>query len=268
MSFKICVDPGHGEGYNPSPCGFGYSEGTRMYEYSLILIEELNKYFDQNGDRVEVINTRKNIKMSPSLVDRAATAKNCNLLLSNHTNAAGNGIYNGTDYVAVFRSIKDYDSTLADALAKTIATTIGTKQKAQSLTKRNSAGNADYYGIIRHAQNLGVRCLLLEHGFHTDTATTKWFMNDDNLKLLAKNVAAEIAKEYNLTKEDDEMRYNTLADIKADKKYGPTYLPTVEKLIKQGVLKGKGGKGDNLIIDMSEDSVRLLVILDRAGNFK
>ncbi|MBR3842560.1 MAG: CHAP domain-containing protein [Christensenellaceae bacterium] len=69
-------------------------------------------------------------------------------------------------------------------------------------------------------------------------------------------------------KEDDEMRYNTVADLKADKEYGAAYLPTVEKLIKKGYLKGKGGEGDELVIDLTEDSVRLLVILDRAGNFK
>jgi hypothetical protein len=62
-------------------------------------------------------------------------------------------------------------------------------------------------------------------------------------------------------------RYQTLADLKADKEFGGAYLPTVEKLIGKGYLKGKGGSGDELILDLSEDSVRILVILDRAGNF-
>ncbi len=68
--------------------------------------------------------------------------------------------------------------------------------------------------------------------------------------------------------EEDEMRYKTLADLKANKEYGAAYLPTIEKLIKKEYLKGKGGEGDDLVIDLSEDSVRLLVILDRAGNFE
>lgn len=264
---KICIDPGHGEGYNPSPCGFGYSEGTRMYELSLMLAEELEKYTDSKGEPVTVVNTRKNIRMSPSLYDRAATAKGCELLLSPHTNAVGNGISNGTDYVAVFHSIYDKDKAFAEDMAKAIAETMGTKQRPQALTKINSAGNADYYGIIRHAQTFGVRCLLLEQSFHTDTDATRWLMNDSNLRRLAQAEAAVVAKEYNLTKEDDEMRYKTVADIKADKEHGAAYLPTIEKLIKKGYLKGKGGEGDELIIDLTEDSVRLLVILDRAGNF-
>ena len=62
-------------------------------------------------------------------------------------------------------------------------------------------------------------------------------------------------------------RYYTLADLKADKEFGGAYLPTIVKLIAKGYLKGKGGTGDGLILDLSEDSVRILVILDRAGNF-
>ena len=78
-----------------------------------------------------------------------------------------------------------------------------------------------------------------------------------------------VPKYENLAREEeDEMRYKTLADLKADKEYGAAYLPTIEKLIKKGYFKGKGGEGDDLVIDLSEDSVRLLVILDRAGNFE
>lgn len=68
-------------------------------------------------------------------------------------------------------------------------------------------------------------------------------------------------------KEDKEMRYNTLGELKADKEFGSAYVPTVEKLLAGGVLKGKGGEGDELVLDLGEDAVRLLVILDRAGVF-
>ena len=61
------------------------------------------------------------------------------------------------------------------------------------------------------------------------------------------------------------MRYNTLGDLKADKNNVPYYLPTIEKLLAKGFLTGKGGEGDELILDLSEDAVRILVIHDRAG---
>ena len=62
-------------------------------------------------------------------------------------------------------------------------------------------------------------------------------------------------------------RYQTLRELKEDTEHCGAYLPTVEKLVKKGILKGKGGNGDDLILDLSEDSVRVLVMLDRAGNF-
>ena len=48
----------------------------------------------------------------------------------------------------------------------------------------------------------------------------------------------------------------------------PLYRQTLDKLISQGVLKGRGGSGEDLILDLTEDSVRLLVMLDRAEMFK
>lgn len=45
------------------------------------------------------------------------------------------------------------------------------------------------------------------------------------------------------------------------------YRPTIDKLISLGVIAGKGGEGDDLIIDLGEDAVRLLVYLDRNGTF-
>lgn len=59
-----------------------------------------------------------------------------------------------------------------------------------------------------------------------------------------------------------EMRYNKLGEVKDQ-----NYRKTLDKLIKKGLLKGKGGTGDGLVIDLSEDTVRTLVILDRAGQF-
>ena len=67
--------------------------------------------------------------------------------------------------------------------------------------------------------------------------------------------------------EENEMRYKKLKDLKADKYNAPYYVPTVEKLMTKGILRGKGGEGDDTIIDLGEDAVRLLVILDKLGKF-
>lgn len=63
-------------------------------------------------------------------------------------------------------------------------------------------------------------------------------------------------------KEVDEVRYRLMKEVRSE-----TYRATLEKLVKKGLLKGRGGEGEELILDLSEDSVRLLVMLDRAGVF-
>lgn len=66
-------------------------------------------------------------------------------------------------------------------------------------------------------------------------------------------------------KEDDEVRYNTIADLKADEAAKKYYLPTIEKMMAKGFLNGKGGSGDSTVIDLGEDAIRVMVTLDRAG---
>ena len=46
-----------------------------------------------------------------------------------------------------------------------------------------------------------------------------------------------------------------------------TYRETLDKLVSRGILKGAGGTGEDLILNMGEDAVRVLVLLDRAGVF-
>ncbi|MBE6910520.1 MAG: CHAP domain-containing protein [Ruminococcaceae bacterium] len=58
-------------------------------------------------------------------------------------------------------------------------------------------------------------------------------------------------------KEDEIMRYQTLDEIRNGAAYA---APTVEKLMEKGVLKGK-----DTGLDVSEDMLRLLVWIDRAG---
>ena len=145
-------------------------------------------------------------------------------------------------------------------MAQAVATLMGTKQQPKALTKRNSTGNADYYGIIRHAQKLGIRSLLIEHSFHTDSRATHWLMDNENLQKLAEAEAAVIAKEYNLTKEKEEMRYYYLKEV--PKAYREE---TINRLIALGIIKGKGGKGEDLIIDLGEDAIRIMIYNDRVG---
>ncbi|MBP3413153.1 MAG: N-acetylmuramoyl-L-alanine amidase [Oscillospiraceae bacterium] len=83
---------------------------------------------------------------------------------------------------------------------------------------------------------------------------------DKKIEVIVKQILNDNRK----SQEKTELRYKTLADLKAAPN-SQHYLPTVEKLIAKGYLNGKGGSGDDLILDFSEDSIRILVTLDRAG---
>lgn len=78
---------------------------------------------------------------------------------------------------------------------------------------------------------------------------------DNAVKLRRFPVNWEKIRGFICPKEEDEMRYHTLADI-------PAYArETIEKLVKDGSLRGISG--DDL--GLTEDLVRTLVILDRRG---
>lgn len=68
---------------------------------------------------------------------------------------------------------------------------------------------------------------------------------------------------------------NDIEDVVYNNKYYVTlgevtnkyYRPTLLKLINNDILRGFGGSGDDMEINLSEESIRLLVMLDRAGVF-
>lgn len=251
---KICLDAGHDRGYNPSPADPRYCEGTRMFDLQRYLKEAL----EARG--FTVVCTRQEVTDNPSLYERGSMAAGCAVLLSLHSNAVGNEQNDAVDYVRVYYPVSRKEEALAQLLSETIAQTMGTRQAAQILTRWNSAHNADYYGVIRHAAAVGGVGMILEHSFHTNARTTAWLLSDENLKQLAQREAAALAEYYRM--EGNEMRYEKLKDV-----CEAAYRPTVEKLLKLGVLRGKGGEGEETVLDLGEDALRLLVILDRAGVF-
>ena len=110
-------------------------------------------------------------------------------------------------------------------------------------------------------------CVYVEVDFHDVAEVALWIIR--NTIPIAEAICRGICNYFGVIYEDGEeeleMRYNTLGDLKNDQNNAPYYLPTIEKLLAKGFLTGKGGEGDGLILDLSEDAVRILVIHDRAG---
>ena len=136
------------------------------------------------------------------------------------------------------------------------------------VTFQNSAHNADYYGVIRFTAAFGVTGMILEHSFHTNTRMTTWLLDDENLKRLAAAEAAVLAEHYGLKKTADEPQraetvcYHLLSDVPQG-----DYRTVLDRLIAADILRGRSGTGEERVLDLTEDSVRLLVLLDRAGAF-
>lgn len=251
---KICIDAGHGQGSNPSPADPRYCEGTRMFDLQKYLAAALAHY------GIETVCTRRCVTDNPALLARGHMAKGCELLLSLHTNAVGTERNENVDYVRVYYPVSRRGQDLAQALSEVVADVMHTAQAPQFVVRRDSTLTADYFGVIRHAAEVGAVGMIVEHSFHTHPRATAWLLSDVNLRTLAEAEAALIAEYYGV--EEPEMRYELLKDIKSE-----FYRPTVEKLLAKNILRGRGGEGEETVIDLGEDALRLLVMLDRAGVF-
>ena len=217
---------------------------------------------------MEVITTRTTQAGDLGLEARGKKSAGCDLFLSLHSNAAGNGVCESVDYPVVFYPVSGKGIGLAAELAECIHKTMGTLQPAQTRIRWNSAHNADYYGVIRFTAAFGVTGMILEHSFHTNTRMTTWLLDDENLKRLAAAEAAVLAEHYGLKKTADEPQraetvcYHLLSDVPQG-----DYRTVLDKLIAADILRGRSGTGEERVLDLTEDSVRLLVLLDRAGAF-
>lgn len=197
-NIKICLDAGHYGKYNHSPAIPTYYESDMNWKLHLLL----KRYLEQYG--IEVVTTRPDKNTDLELSARGQKAKGCNLFLSIHSNAVGSYVDENVDYVRVYVPLNGSGTKIGEALSKCIATVMETKQKCQTKTRANDSGG-EYYGVIRGAVSVGVPGLILEHSFHTNTRSTKWLMDDNNLDKLAKAEAEVIANYFGLSKlENDE----------------------------------------------------------------
>ena len=200
----VCVDAGHHGKYNQSPVVPEYYESDMNWKLHLLQKEELEKY------GIKVITTRADKNKDLGLEARGKAAKDADLFLSDHSNAADK---ESTDYVVAMYQVDDncgemdeQSKAFAAMIAKTVGTVMGLPYQTWS-TKSSSDrdGNGykdDYYGVLRGAHTVHTAGVIIEHGFHTNTATTKWLLVDDNLKKLAAAEAKTIAEWFDVKKEE------------------------------------------------------------------
>ena len=191
MMLKIMIDPGHGGGpahnrgfrqvdnlpyCNEGDCNFIYARD--------FLKPALEKY----GFKIDM--TRSDIWQNPSLKTRGFMARNYDLLLSVHSNAAGGNV----------RGVEVWDSTnpkesckvLGDKICAYVSSALGTPNRGTKY-RRNNAGS-NYYGILR--LGYAKKNMIVEHVFHDNLQDATVYRK--NLDKTANAVARAIAEFYGL----------------------------------------------------------------------
>lgn len=197
----VCIDAGHYGNYNRCPAIPEYSEARVMWKLHM----KQKYYLEKFG--VDVTMTRLKQEVDLSLKERGMMAENCNVIISDHSNAVGGGMNEDIDYIAIYCLTEDASTTcddiskdLAMKLAPVIHNVMDVHQGFKVLTRkssndRNGDGqfNDNYYGLLNGARLVNVPGLIIEHSFHTNSRTVKWLLNDANLDLLARAEAECIA---------------------------------------------------------------------------
>ena len=192
----VCLDAGHYGKYNPSPVVPGYYESDMNWTLHLLLKAEL----ERRG--ITVITTRPDQGTDLPLVQRGKAARDADLFLSLHSNATST---EQPDWVVAMHFVDDdcgpidrQSKELAGLLAQKVAQIMGVSHQIytqQSAKDRDGNGfKDDYYGVLRGAHSVGTPGVIIEHGFHTNAANTRWLMEEGNLERLAQAEAELIAQ--------------------------------------------------------------------------
>lgn len=95
---------------------------------------------------------------------------------------------------------------------------------------------------------------------------SKWTMYNGNAYYLGSDGAMVINKTLKIDEEGKLVYagdyYHLLSDVTSK-----TYREALEAAISKGFIKGEGGSGENLVLNLPEESVRMIVYLHRAGLF-
>lgn len=194
---KIMIDCGHYTGWNKYTCiGSKVSEGEVVWTIGQNLIPLLKEYGFEVGCTKNSIDAYPGAPGDDAIVTRGRMAKGYDLFISLHTNACGTESVNRPVVIyPVSGQYKDLAAKIGAALQD-----LGGWQNYQIFSKWNSAGNADYYGVIRGAASVGVPGMIIEHTFHTNKAAAAFLLDVNNCKKIAKTLADTIAAYFGATK--------------------------------------------------------------------
>lgn len=196
----VCIDAGHYAKYNRSPVVSQYYESEMNWKLHLLLKAELEKY------GIQVTTTRTNQSKDMALATRGRASEGADLLLSLHSNAADS---EAVKYVVAMYQVDDncgemdeQSMEVAEILAQTVAGVMDlpwqTWSTKSSADRDGDGYKDDYYGVLRGAHDVHTPGVIIEHGFHTNAATARWLLVNENLEKLAKAEAVAIAQYFDV----------------------------------------------------------------------
>lgn len=241
----ICIDAGCG----PEEI-FG-SHGDCREEREMFLLQ---KYLAAALKRYgfQVVCTRQTAEHRPTREERFALGRQSHMVLGLYTGCLGPRPCPTVDQVQVFYPRTGKGRDLAREMSEVVAAVMGTAQLPR-ISKADGAAVS-----LLDCAPLG---LMIRHSFRSHPAMSAWLREKENLQTLAGAEAALVADYFGL--EAPEMRFELLKDVKSQ-----LYRPTLERLLAKGLLPTRGGRGEDTVLDLGEDALRLLVLLEEAGVFQ
>ncbi|MCI8443822.1 MAG: hypothetical protein HFJ37_01370, partial [Clostridia bacterium] len=199
----IVLDPGHG-GSDPGAIGGNLREDQVNFKIAYYAKQELEQY-----QGVKVYLTRYND--NPSIYDRVEIAKNyhADLLVSMHINSGGDR--GAAIWVTQDKTKVQYYQKASEAAAQILNRISALGIRNNGVQTRSGKADEwydsgvvqDYYGIIRYAQRVEMRSLLVEHCFIDSAADREFINSDEKIKRLAQADVQGIVDAYQLTKKSE-----------------------------------------------------------------
>ena len=200
----IVLDPGHGGG-DPGAIGGELREDQVNFKIAYYAKQELERY-----EGVKVYLTRYN--NCPTIYERVEIAKkyNADLLLSLHINA-GNGNSRGAAIwvtqddteIEYYEKAAEVSEKILYNISKIGIINNGVKTRSGRADEWYDSGVVqDYYGIIRYAQKIKLRSILIEHCFIDNYNDRQFINNDEKIKKIAQADVKGIVETYQLVEKN------------------------------------------------------------------
>lgn len=197
----IVLDPGHG-GEEDGANYYGLQEKDINLKLAKLVQQELQEY-----QGIRVMLTREEDE-EVALWERAnrASSAGADILLSMHFNASASHKSNGASiYLSTGEYHKEKLMQLGDNLLGEFEdiglNNAGMFARVTQMNGRRADGSFDdYYGVLRHAYNLGIPAMIIEHCYMDSEIDKDYFYTDEGLQKLAQADARGIAAHYGLCK--------------------------------------------------------------------